>query len=254
MSIEERKPIMPPAGDKKRELTRGIVEAAVELAPGGSFVTNILHVTVPPKSDKGRDQWQKAISERTNENTGRLDEHEHLLKPTATLTGTAAQIAVALAKACPNGLGYERYDLDALSMLLPNVRREEIEDATADLESLGLVERERYLGKHWFIRLMPAFYVQLDHQIMGWDSTADAVTLARLLVEKDISGATADLQKKTGWEKRRFNPAFRVLLGMFPEGRVSRQIQSDYPASYVHILPEDRARLRRFIAEAAGAQ
>lgn len=253
MSNEERKPIVPPAGDKRREIARGVAEAVVELAPGGSFVTQILHVTVPPKSEKGREEWQKAISERTNQNTGRLDEHDRLLKPTATLTGTAAQLAVALAKACPNGLGYERFDLDALCRLLPELDRQAIEDATADLEILSLVERERYLGAYWSIRLTSAFYVQLDHQIMGWDTTADAVIVARLLLEKDASGTASDLHRQTGWEKRRFNPAFGSVLRTLPPGRISQQIQPDYAASYVHVLSEDRAALRRFVTVAEGA-
>lgn len=253
VSDDTGKPIVPPMADVPREIARGITEAAVELVPGGSFVTNILRVAIPPKSEKDREKWQEAISVRTNQNTGRLDEHERLLNPTATLTGTAAELAVALAKACPDGLGHEQFDLDALCRLLPEVDQQAIEDATADVEVLGLVERERSLGKHWFIRLTPAFYMQLDHQIMGWDITADAVTVARLLLEKNASGVASDLHRLTGWEKRRFNPAFRIVLGRFPEGRVSQQLQPDYPSSYVHVLPEDRAALRRFVAAAEGA-
>jgi hypothetical protein len=253
MSNEEPKPIVAPVADKKRESVRAVEEATAELVPGGSFVTNILQVALPPESEKDREKWQKAISERTNKNTDRLDEHERLLNPTMTLMGTAAQLAVGLAKACPDGLGHEQFDLDALCKLLPEVDRQEIEDATADLEGLGLVQRERSIGKYWSIRLTPAFYAQLDRPIMGWDSTADAVVVARLLLEKDASGAASDLHKQTSWGKRRFNPAFRIVLGMFPEGRISQEIQPDYPSRYVRVLPEDRAVLRRFVIEAEGA-
>jgi hypothetical protein len=181
MTDQEQRPIVPPVADKKREIARGVAEATVELIPGASIVTKILQVVVPPKGQTGSEAWQKAISERTNQNTGRLDEHERLLKPTTTLSDTAAQLAVALASACPDGLGHEEFDLDALCSLLPEMDRPDIEDATADLEVLGLVERERFLGKHWTIRLTSAFCLQLDGQIMGWDTTADAVTVARIL-------------------------------------------------------------------------
>ena len=54
----------------------------------------------------------------------------------------------------------------------------------------------------------------------------------------------------SGWEKRRFNPAFQLLLRFIPDGRVSREIQPDYPSSSVFLLAEDKALLRRFVAEA----
>jgi hypothetical protein len=103
MNDPEAKPIIPPNPDKKREIGRGVAEAAAELIPGGSLVTKILQVAVPTKSETAREAWQRQISKRTNENTDRLDKYEHLMNPTTTLTGTAAQLAVALAKACPDG-------------------------------------------------------------------------------------------------------------------------------------------------------
>ena len=108
------------------------------------------------------------------------------------------------------------------------------------------------LGKHWRTRLTPAFYPQLDHQIMGWTTAADAVTVARLLLEKDASGVTSDLHRRTGWEKRRFNPAFGMVLERLPECRISHEFQPDYPSPYVLVLSEDRAALKRFIAAVEG--
>jgi hypothetical protein len=249
MTRQQQKPILPPVTDKSRELVRKVAEAAVEIAPGVGLITSVLQVSVPPKSETDREAWQEAISERINQNTGRLDQHERLLNPTTTVTGTAAQVAVALAKACPDGLSYKRFDLDDLSKLLPDTARDEIEDATADLEFLGLVARERMIGPYWSIYLTPAFYLQLDHQIMGWNTITDAVTVARLLLEKDASGLASDLHRQTGWDKRRFNPAFRIVLKKFSNGRISKELQPDYPSPYVELLPEDRSALRRFIAE-----
>jgi hypothetical protein len=159
---------------------------------------------------------------------------------------------MVLAKACPDGLCREKFDLDMLCKLLPGTDRESMEDATADLEVIGLINRERFLGNHWYIRLTPAFYPQLDYQIMGWNTVDDAVTVARLLLEGDASGLASDLHQQTGWEKRRFNPAFRTVVERFPEGRISNEIQPDYPSRYVRVLPEDRAALRRFIAAVEG--
>jgi len=79
--------------DKKRSAARALAEATAAPVPGGSFVTNILQAALPSKSEKGREEWQGTISERTNEKTGRLNQHERLLNPTTTLTGTNAQLA-----------------------------------------------------------------------------------------------------------------------------------------------------------------
>ena len=253
MTDQEQKPIVPPVADKKREIARGIAEATVEMIPGvGSFATKILQVVVPTKVETDRAVWQEAVSERTNQNTSRLEQHERLINPTTTLTGTTAQLAAALARACPDGLGREEFGLDALCRLLPEIDRHDIEDAMADLEVLGLFERERFLGKRWMVRLTPAFYLQLDDQILGWNPTADAVTVARLLLERDASGVASDLHNKTDWERRRFNPAFRIVVDLFPEGRISKELQPDYPSSCLLVLPEDRAVLRRFVAQVEG--
>jgi hypothetical protein len=61
---------------------------------------------------------------------------------------------------------------------------------------------------------------------------------------------TAVLHAASGWEKRRFNPAFQRLLGLIPDERASREIQPDHPASSLFLLAEDKALPRRFISEA----
>jgi hypothetical protein len=79
MTDQEQKPIVPPVADKKREIARGVAEATLEAIPGaGSFFTKILQVVVPPKVERDSEAWQEAISERTNQNTGRLNEHERV--------------------------------------------------------------------------------------------------------------------------------------------------------------------------------
>jgi hypothetical protein len=87
---------------------------------------------------------------------------------------------------------------------------------------------------------------------MGWESTTadDARTLAALLLEDEGRERTAVLHAASGWEKRRFNPAFQLLLRLIPDERTSREIQPDYPSTSVFLLAEDKALLRRFIAEA----
>jgi hypothetical protein len=92
------------------------------------------------------------------------------------------------------------------------------------------------------------FYEEVDHQVMAWGSSTeeDARTLAKLLLEDEARKRTQTLHAASGWEKRRFNPAFRALLRLIPDGRVSGEIQPDYPARSLSLIPEDRAALRRF--------
>lgn len=65
-------PIEPPQPHPGGALLRGAAEGMASLIPGADLVTNILRVTHPPKEDKERGQWEKDISQRTNEHTDRL--------------------------------------------------------------------------------------------------------------------------------------------------------------------------------------
>ncbi|WP_371422599.1 hypothetical protein [Tardiphaga sp.] len=83
---------------------------------------------------------------------------------------------------------------------------------------------------------------------MGWGSTTqeDARALAKLLLEDEAREWTPTLHAASGWDLRRFNPAFQALLRHIPEERVSQEVQPDYPARSLSLIPEDRAVLRRF--------
>ena len=96
----------------------------------------------------------------------------------------------------------------------------------------------------------PEIYEQIDHQAMGWQSTTanDARTLANLLLEDEGRERTSAPHAASGWDKRRFNPAFQFLLGQIPDERASGEIQPNYPSSSVFLLEEDNAKLRKFIA------
>ncbi|MEQ8829851.1 MAG: hypothetical protein RLW87_08590 [Alphaproteobacteria bacterium] len=243
---EDEKRIEPPKANKKRALARTVAEGVAGLAPGGGIATGILRVTHPTKAEQDRETWEQVVSERTNEHSDRLDEHEAQLSHKETISGVTAQLIAALAKDCPDGLGHEFYDLDRLSGLLLDEDRQELEDAAFELEALGLVDFHRSINGPWRLSLSPDFYEQVDHQVMDWATEEDAIALARLMLELDTGNAPT-LHEKTGWPKRRFNPALRYLLPLFPEGRVRRVIQPDYVTMGVALAPEDKAALRRLV-------
>jgi len=247
---DDRTPIAPPAQHQVRDMGRSVAEGIVELVPGGGIVTGLLRSKLPSQSERNRDDWERAVSERSNEHDDRLDRHEDMIAPTETIDGLPARMLARLARECPDGLSTQDYDLDALCALFPDDDRQSIRDAVFDLKAIGLLKSWDFIGG-WQIALSEDAYAQIDPQVMGWDTEADAVEIARLMLAEN-TGHAPKLHEKTGWSKRRFNPAFRLLLPMFPDGRVRRVLQPDYPSLGVVIADEDRAKLRRLVAKAAG--
>lgn len=249
---EDQSPLAPPSQHQARDLTRTIAESLAEIVPGGGIVTGLLREVVPSKTDQSREDWENAITERSNQHDERLDRHEDVLAPSETITGLPAQLLVRLAQECPDGLSMQDYDLDALSALFPDEDRQSIKDAVSDLKALGLLKSWEFIGG-WRIALAEDTYEQVDPQVMGWDTKADAVEIAPLMLAEN-TGHAPELHEKTGWSKRRFNPAFRLLLPLFPEGRIRQVIQPDYPSLGVVLADDDRAKLRRLVARAGGAR
>jgi hypothetical protein len=242
-------PIKPPAKDHPDDRARVPLEAALSLIPGVSSLFKLINEWFPTQAQKSRSKWEGTVTTRTNEHTERLDGHDRVLNPTTTLTGVAVQLAVALAQAPGNGMaGRGRMPAD-LYALLRDVDRKEVEQAAFELNSHGLVEIERAMGRdNWWLRLTQKFYVQIDYQVMGWGSSteADARALAKLLLEDEAREWTPTLHAASGWDLRRFNPAFQALLRHIPEQRVSQEVQPDYPARSLSLIPEDWAVLRKF--------
>jgi hypothetical protein len=249
---DKRTPIVPPAKGHPDDKLRTVAEAAAAAVPFGSSVAKLVGEFVPTQAQKARSEWEGDISARTNEHTNRLDQHEEAIAPRReSLTEVAAALAVALAREPGDGMRGRGRTLDHLCGLLPDIDRGQVEEAAFELQSHGLVDIQRALGKHWWLYLEQNFYEQIDHQVMDWESSTreDAKTLARLLLEDEARQRIATLHAATPWEKRRFNPALRVLLSLIPKGRMSGEIQADYPTTQVLLLSEDRARLKRFAAD-----
>lgn len=77
---------------------------------------------------------------------------------------------------------------------------------------------------------------------------ADTVTVAELALAGPDSVNAEQIFEQTGWDDRRFNPAFEYLASQVPEGRVSKAFGSKFAVGFFHMLPEDRVRIKRFIA------
>lgn len=246
----ERRPIASPETKHPDDRARVPLEAALGVIPGLSSLLKLVGEFMPTQAQKSRNKWESAVSARTNEHSGRLDEHDQALNPTTTLTGASVQLAVALARAPGDGMAGPGRVLADLCALLPDVERKAVEQTAFELKSHGLVTIDRAIGRdNWWLRLTQKFYEQLDYQVMGWGSSTaeDARVLAKLLLENEAREWTPILHAASGWEPRRFNPTFNALLRMIPEKRVSGEVQPDYPAQSLCLLPEDRAELQKLI-------
>ncbi len=121
--------------------------------------------------------------------------------------------------------------------------------ALAELQADGLVTLSPLIGpKLPRVRTTVGLFVACDAGITGHDPVEDSVVLARMLIEKpDLGGNARNLEDASGWERRRFNPAFALLIPYVADVRVRKSIQSDYPTMGVILADEDVVALRRYV-------
>jgi hypothetical protein len=246
---EERQkhiPLRPPEKGHPDDRARVPLEAAISALPFGGAILKIWNDWFPTQSQRARGKWEGAVTERANEHATRLDEHDQAISPTTELSAPAVTLAVALAREPSNGMGGKLRDLTTICALGPDLARDDVEDAVFEMKELDLVELTSSLNG-WWLKLTQKFYEQVDPQVMGWDPLADARDLARLLLDDTSRQRTAILHAASGWDARRFNPAFRALLRYLPVH--SKEIQADYPSSSVNLMPEQRGILKRFVSE-----
>jgi len=153
-----------------------------------------------------------------------------------------------MAERCADGLPWHFGDelLDAF----PDEDRKSLSLALAELQAEGLVELSPLIGpKLPRVRTTYELFVACDAGITGHDPVEDSVVLARMLIdEPKLGGNARDLEQASGWERRRFNPAFALLMPYVDDRRVSKSIQNDYPTMGVLVADEDVVELRRYVA------
>lgn len=246
-----RPPLQPPKSDHPDDKLRNVAEAAAGVLPYAGSILKLLGDLVPTRAQRARKAWEQEVSARTNEHADRLDRQDNVLAPKATLTGTTVQLAVALAEAPGDGMSGGDRTLDDLCLLLPGADRKSVQEAAFELDHHGLVIIQRFAGAHWLLRLAQKFYDQIDHQVMEWKpaTTEDnARVLAQLLLADEAREWTPTLHAASGWEKRRFNPAFAAMLRIIPDA-ASNEVQANYPAQSLVLREEHYFALRRFVAD-----
>lgn len=166
--------------------------------------------------------------------------HEHL-------SDLAQHLGRYMAEQCSDGLcGHFG---DDLLEAFPNESRKTLGLALAELEAEGLVELSGVIGAHLSrVRTTYKLFVACDAAITGQDPVDDSVVLARMLLENpDLGGHAKRLEDATGWERRRFNPAFALLVPCVHSGRVRNPLQNEYPILGMLLDDEDLVELRRYV-------
>jgi hypothetical protein len=245
MSEDDPRAIKPPEKHPVRTGLRDVAEAAAQAVPVVGpllgVASALAKTTLPKAEEKKRDRWTEEVTERVNE-------HDRTLRPTVTITGTTAALAVWMANTSSDGLHEPHVDLDEVAAALGAEHTPSaIEEAAEELAGFDLLSLSRYIGGA-IIQPTRKLFEQLDPHVKGWNVDADARALAALALDIGESFAAADLEQRSGFERRRFNPAVSKLLTMFDPNLVSGEIQPDYAAAYAYLTGGTRARLRRFIA------
>jgi hypothetical protein len=166
--------------------------------------------------------------------------HDHLSPLSQTL-------GKHMAERCLDGL--PGHFGDELLEAFPDEDRKSLGLALAELQAEGFVELSPLIGpKLPRVRTTVDLFVACDAGITGHDPVEDSVVLARMLIEKpDLGGNARNLEQASGWERRRFNPAFALLIPCIDDRRVRKSIQNDYPTMGVLVADEDVIRLRRYV-------
>lgn len=163
------------------------------------------------------------------------------------LSDLAQSLGRWMAEQCTDGLP-GRFGEELLERF-PDENSRSIGIALAELEVDGLVTLSHVIGPHLpRVRTTVELFVACDPAITGHDPVEDSVVLARMLIaDPKLGGRASDLEEAAGWERRRFNPAFALVIPNIAPGRVRSSIQNEYPTLGVLIGDEDVVQLRRYI-------
>lgn len=159
-------------------------------------------------------------------------------------TNKPGKLAVALARACPDGLGRTNYTKDDIQRLVPHLASADIEDQVHAFHARGWVRLVKFAGGTWHLKLTTAFYEEVDPQAMGWTPAADAKIVVLHMLNKE-TGRAAALHEACGWDRRRFNPAYRHVMQLVPPSSISPERSPTYPAVSILWQPEVKATLIR---------
>lgn len=180
------------------------------------------------------------------------DDPKNLMALDLQVSLLARKIGVWVAENCPDGQ-HDFVDTEKLQSAFSENTEREFEEAIAELEMDGFVEVTHMLGgglPHFHPTL--DLYLTFDGPAFDRDPIADVAQVGELVLSGPDSVSAETILAQTGWEVRRFNPAFERVASEIPDGRVSRGFGTPFTIPHFHLLAEDRVRLKRLISRLRG--
>ncbi|UAJ11053.1 hypothetical protein [Polymorphobacter megasporae] len=166
------------------------------------------------------------------------------------LSDLAARLGRHLAEQCVDGL--PGHFGDEILTEFPAENRSSIGLALAELKAAGFVVLTPLMGPS-LPRILTTYelFAATDAAITGQDPTSDAALLAAMLADDPELGHVPALEARSGWTRRRLNPALGLLLPLFHSGRKRETVQNMYPTLGFLIGNDEILKLRRFAREHA---
>lgn len=228
---------------------RVILEALAQAHPVTGALARMFNYARPTDLEIAIVAWRQEATDIVNDHEVRISSLEAILSPRLEISDEAISLAVWLTQSSIDGLK-TLVPFTEIQEALPETPKKLLEEHCSELQHLGLLSISSALGYPiTHVRLDYELYWTFDAAVMETNPYADAVHLAKLMLENEKFESVSELHKETGWEKRRLNPAVAMLMPHIAKGRTRQSLQPDYPTLGFSLASEDKFRLKKFIAE-----
>lgn len=232
----------------ERAAFRRILEAASQFSPITAALAHLYGYTNPSAFERDMEAFLREMSGAVNDHAERIARLETAFAPHAKISGLAANIALQILAQDKLGRGQD-INVDEFLGDLNKGDRERADDAISELKHLGYLEAQSFIGRH-NARVSPtlAMYLAFDKAATGYDTRADAIEIAQMLLADPSTSSIPQLAAKTGWSPRRINPAVTALHNVLPDAIWSREINPAYAETYLHVTADERHLLQRLVS------
>ena len=208
-------------------------------------------MTHPSLVEKLQAQWQADVTQAVNQ----IEQSVSQLVPSITLSDEASAIGLWLSQTSEVGRE-DGVTFDEITAAFPDATKQELEDASGELELAELVTLSGAIGHRIrIVRPQIKLFEVFDPAVFDdANPRADAAKLARYILAKNDTVGAEEAMAHLGWSVRRFNPAIGIVCSMIGRGRKSEEIHPTISCPYVMPDPRERAELRRFADAVLGPQ
>lgn len=240
-------PIEYPKRNESQAAFRRIIEVLAQGTPVTAALAHLYAYTHPSQFERDVECFLRDIAATVNGHEERLAALEVKLRPRSVISSLALDVAFHMLRVNRSGR-CETLALDALCEAFPDIERDRMEEATAELSLEGYATTSSAIGLP--VRAVHpngAMFLGFDLPATGRDTRGDALSIARRWMEDKAAGNVLALSKQLDWEPRRLNPALLALRPTFGDGRWSREVHPTLVTTSVLVTPEERFKLRRMV-------